>query len=78
MARITLCAVIVLSLNLSPYSLADENRTDSRALTPFARKLLAADDSDLNRLPLGASQGLIELAPVHLPTALPGDCNHYG
>ena len=59
-------------------SLADENQAGSNTLSPFARKLLAADDSDLKRLALGASQGLIELAPVNLPTDPPGDCNHYG
>ena len=59
-------------------SLGDENQTGSKALSPFARQLLAADDSDLKRLSLIASQGLIELAPVNLPTAPKGDNDHFG
>ncbi len=59
-------------------SLADENQTALKALSPFARKLLAADDTDLQRLTLGSRQGLIELAPVNLPTAPKGDNNHFG
>ena len=59
-------------------SLADENPTVSKALSPFAHKLLAADDSDLKRLSLGASQGLIELAPVNLPTRPKGHNDHFG
>ncbi|MHC4879993.1 MAG: sialate O-acetylesterase [Planctomycetota bacterium] len=59
-------------------SLADENSTESTALSPFARKLLAADDADLKRLSLGASQKLIELAPVNLPTNPKGDNDHFG
>lgn len=57
---------------------ASENQTGSKALSPFARKLLAADDSDLQRLSLGAGQGLIELAPVNLPTNPKGDNDHFG
>lgn len=78
MARVIFCAVVVLSCGLSLDSLADENQTGSKSLTPFARKLLSANDSELKRLSRTASQGLIELASVHLPTAPPGDCNHYG
>ena len=48
------------------------------ALSPFARKLLAADDADLKRLSLDASQGLIELAPVNLPTNPKGNNDHFG
>ena len=59
-------------------SLAEENPQAATVLRPFARKLLAADDSDLKRLSLGASQGLIELAPVNLPTAPKGDNDHFG
>ena len=59
-------------------SLQEEHRTERAALSPFARKLLAADDADLERLSFGASQGLIELAPVNLPTAPKGENNHFG
>jgi len=59
-------------------SLADGNQTAPKALNSFARTLLAADDSDLKRLSLGARQGLIELAPVNLPTAPKGDNDHFG
>ena len=59
-------------------SLADENSTGSTALSPFARKLLAANDADLERLSLGATQRLIELAPVNLPTNPKGDNDHFG
>ncbi len=59
-------------------SLPDEKRTEPTALSPFARKLLAADDTDLMRLSRGESQGLIELAPVNLPTAPKGENDHFG
>jgi hypothetical protein len=51
---------------------------------------LVADESDLSHRLLGltdemqvqvvraAEQGLMEIAPVNLPTAASGDCNHYG
>lgn len=78
MPRLLLCAVVVLLPVLSLRLLADETQTGATSLTPFARKLLAANDSDLERRSPSESQGLIELAPVHLPTDPPGDCNHYG
>jgi hypothetical protein len=59
-------------------SLAVENRTESTALSPFARKLLAADGADLNRLSLEASHGLVELASVNLPTNPKGSNDHFG
>ncbi|MCR9115421.1 MAG: hypothetical protein NXI22_00565 [bacterium] len=55
-----------------------EKQAPPKALSPFARKLLAADNSDLKRLSLGASQGLIDLAPVNLPTNPKGDNDHFG
>ena len=51
---------------------------------------LAADEPDLSQTLLGltdamkvqlaraAEQGLMQIAPVNLPTAASGDCNHYG
>ncbi len=66
----------------SPESgLLAKSTTDSAAeptLSPFARRLLSADDADLKRLSLGASQGLIELAPVNLPTDPKGHNDHFG
>ena len=59
-------------------SLADEKQPGSKELSPFARKLLAADEANLKRLSLGASQGLIELTPVNLPTDPKGDNDHFG
>ncbi len=47
-------------------------------LSPFARNLLAADDADLKRLSFDASQSLIELAPVNLPTNPKGHNDHFG
>ena len=60
------------------HSLADRKQGGSKDLSRFARKLLAAEEADLNRLSLSASQGLIELAPVNLPTDPKGDNNHFG
>jgi hypothetical protein len=57
---------------------ATEEQTRTRELSPFARKLLAASDDDLQRLSVGESQGLIELAPVNLPIAPKGHNNHFG
>ncbi len=59
-------------------ALPDKTTTESTALSPFARKLLAADDSALKRFSLGAKQSLLELAPVNLPTSPKGDNNHFG
>jgi len=44
----------------------------------LARQLLGASDEQLATFAEGHRQGLIEVAPVHLPVDPPGDCNHYG
>lgn len=59
-------------------SLREKPQPKSKTLQPFAKKLLAAEEADLKRLSLAASQGLIELAPVNLPTVPKGDNNHFG
>ena len=41
-------------------------------------QLLGASREQLELLEDGKKADLIELAPVHLPTNPPGDCNHYG
>lgn len=50
----------------------------AEALDPLARQLLGASDTQLATFAEGHQQGLIEVAPVHLPVDPPGDCNHYG
>ena len=77
MDRITISAAIVLSLVAPGDAIADDG-ADSKELSTFARELLGASESDLKRLSPSARQDLIDLAPVNLPTAPPGDCNHYG
>jgi hypothetical protein len=47
-------------------------------LDALARQLLGASDKQLATFAEGHQQGLIEVAPVHLPVDPPGDCNHYG
>jgi|GEM_PF-1948816 len=57
---------------------ASEPRSTQTALSPLARKLLAVDDTDLQPLVGTASQGLVELAPVNLPTNPKGENDHFG
>jgi hypothetical protein len=68
------------ALGLSCPAAAGEQPVDkpSTALSSFARKLLGASEQQLARFAKGRRQGLIEIAPVHLPVNPPGDCNHYG
>lgn len=49
-----------------------------RIETAFETQLLGITDEHRKTLDAGQKTGLIELAPVHLPTDPPGDCNHYG
>jgi len=46
--------------------------------TPLARRLLGIDDDQFARFSRDASDGLLEIAPVHVPDQAVGDCNHYG
>ena len=52
------------------------NASDS--FSPLAREQLGASEEQLAKFEDGRKQGLIEVAPVHLPIDPPGDCNHYG
>ena len=44
----------------------------------FALGMLDASQQQLSIFSAGQRRGLMEIAPVHLPVAPPGDCNHYG
>ncbi len=55
----------------------DRSRSDETNAR-FTRRLLGASDKQLQKLKAGRKAGLIEIAPVNLPTDPPGDCNHYG
>lgn len=44
----------------------------------LADKLLNLTEVSSRQLSTASKAGLIEIAPVHLPTDPPGDCNHYG
>lgn len=44
----------------------------------LSQKLLGLTDEMQAQLAKATQQGLLEIAPVHLPVKPPGDCNHYG
>ena len=56
----------------------EESPDASSSFNPLARELLGASEEQLAKYEDGRKQGLIEVAPVHLPVDPPGDCNHYG
>ena len=68
------------SRNLSwDSSLAERRRMQAAAGTPgFARELLAATPRQMQLLALAKKDGLLTLAPVHLPNNPKGDNDHYG
>ena len=47
-------------------------------LNEFAKKMLAALPGQLAKWVEAEKAGLMEVQPVHLPTNVRGDCNHYG
>jgi len=44
----------------------------------LARKLLGLTEELQTQISSAEEQGLLEIAPVHIPADPPGDCNHYG
>jgi acetyl esterase/lipase len=67
--------LFVISLLFISISLPVGNGAD---YDPYSQKLLGTTESQLEIFRKGAAEGLLELAPVHLPVDPPGDCNHYG
>ena len=60
-------------------SLAEKHRLQATAGTgEFAQQLLAASRVQLDQLAAANQAGLMELAPVHLPTNPKGDNDHFG
>lgn len=47
-------------------------------VVPAADSILQLTDDSRRSLQRATNQGLIEVAPVHLPDASTGNCNHYG
>lgn len=63
---------VIITLTLPFTALSAESRS------PFERKLLDTSRARLARLDEGHQKGLIELAPVNLPTDPKGDNDHFG
>lgn len=54
---------------------------DDQAASPdwqLGRQLLSLLGEEWERPEDARRRGLLEIAPVHLPTGVTGDCNHYG
>ncbi|QNN24122.1 hypothetical protein HED60_18230 [Planctomycetales bacterium ZRK34] len=56
----------------------NESQNETAHWPPLARRLLGIDDGQLAKLSREQSHGLLDIAPVHMPSDATGDCNHYG
>ena len=63
----------------------DQTKTDSEKnskrpsdLNLLGKKMLGATEKQSRQLSLGETEGVLKIAPVHLPVNPPGDCNHFG
>ena len=65
---------VAMTLSMSATVATDESDADNG----FALKLLGVRQTEWSQLSMHASDGLVDIAPVHLPVDPPGDCNHYG
>lgn len=78
MVTLSFCLILAATGQADTKPTRPRSADSNRRAHSFADRLLGMTPSHRERLAAAQAAGVMELAPVHLPTDPPGDCNHYG